>query len=189
MDYCTDTERLAAVYACDPGADGRFWYGVTSTRIFCRPSCPSRAPRPERVLFFSTAAEARAAGFRPCKRCRPDAAPPEGELTASLEAAAAELRERCAEDVSWREAAARACMSPSHFHRLFRRHTGTTPSAYLALCRVRRAQELLRRGDRSVLQIAYESGFASPAAFYRAFARLTGASPAAFRARNRSVRP
>lgn len=75
MMTVNEAERWQAVQDRDPGADGRFWYGVVTTGIYCRPSCPSRRPRPENARFFDTPAAARAAGFRACRRCYPDEDP------------------------------------------------------------------------------------------------------------------
>jgi AraC family transcriptional regulator of adaptative response / methylphosphotriester-DNA alkyltransferase methyltransferase len=175
-------DRLAAVLSCDPAADGRFWYAVTTTRIYCRPSCRSRTPRAERIRLFVSPEAAEAAGFRPCKRCRPDSAlDPDGETAACLDRAREYLRERCLEPVSWRDAASRAFLSPSRFHRLFRARYGVPPAAYVTRCRLEAGCALLARTDRSVLQVAAEAGFGSPAAFYRAFRSATGTTPARFR--------
>ena len=122
----SDEAAWAAVIARDRTMDGRFVTGVLTTGIYCRPSCAARHPKRENVRFFATAEEARAAGLRPCLRCKPDEISREA---AALERAYALIGE--AEEAPSLDALAAAVgYSPHQFHRLFRRATGVTPAAY-----------------------------------------------------------
>ena len=118
--------------ARDAAADGTFVYSVRTTGVYCRPSCAARPARPENVRFHATGADAAAAGFRPCKRCKPDqpslrrAAGRDGD--AGLPAHREPPRRRRA----WRRWPSDAGLSPYHFHRVFRAVTGLTPRAYAA---------------------------------------------------------
>ena len=131
--------RWAAVLARDAAADGQFFYSVRTTGVYCRPSCAARTARPENVQFHLTAAAAERAGFRPCKRCRPDQAP----LAAQHAALVAELC-RFIEHVdhapSLQALATRAGLSRHHLHRIFKAVTGVTPGAYAAAHRAARVR-------------------------------------------------
>ncbi|MBA3625918.1 MAG: methylphosphotriester-DNA--protein-cysteine methyltransferase family protein, partial [Methylibium sp.] len=118
--------RWAAVAARDPQADGKFFYSVRTTGVYCRPSCPARTAKPENVAFHATAAEAQRAGFRPCLRCRPD----QPSLAAQHAATVAELCrviEAAEQAPTLDDLAQRAGMSAWHLHRVFKSATGLTP--------------------------------------------------------------
>ena len=121
--------RLDQLYRRDPRAEGRFWYSVVTTGVYCRPTCPSRHARPENIRLHDTLAEARATGFRPCLRCRPEA-PALGDHHRALIQAAGHLIEANGAALPSRDLAEAVGLSSSHLYRLFRRMTGTTPSAY-----------------------------------------------------------
>ena len=127
--FSTDDKRWEAVMRRDRSADGIFLYGVLTTGIYCRPSCGARVPRRENVRFFDTCAAAERAGYRPCKRCRPNE-----ESTAARRAAAVEAACRLIESSdtvpSLDVLARRAGMSRFHFHRIFKSIVGVTPKAY-----------------------------------------------------------
>ena len=176
----TEDERWAAVVRRDPAADGRFYYSVSTTGVYCRPSCAARRARREHVGFHLTCAEAEAAGFRPCKRCRPDAAPL-AERRAAAVARACRLIE-AAEEVPSLDALARAAgMSRFHFHRVFRAITGVTPKAYADAQRARRVRDELAQRD-TVTEAIYGAGFNSSGRFYAASPDLLGMTPTVFRA-------
>ena len=172
--------RWAAVVARDAQADGRFVYAVRTTGVFCRPSCGSRTPRVENVQFFVTPAEAREAGFRPCKRCKPEGAPL-AELQAQRVAEACRWIESAEEAPTLDELAAHVGLSPWHLHRLFKAITGLTPSAYARAHRARRVRDELPRA-RSVTEAFHEAGYPSSGRFYEEAGGLLGMTPGRFRA-------
>jgi AraC family transcriptional regulator of adaptative response/methylated-DNA-[protein]-cysteine methyltransferase len=123
--------RWARIVARDRSADGRLWYSVTTTGVYCRPSCPSRIAKPENVALHDTLASAKATGFRPCRRCKPDGLSLEEE-NAAIVARACRLIEESEEAPSLDALAEAVGRSPSHFHRLFKATTGLTPKDYAA---------------------------------------------------------
>lgn len=174
-----DAALLAAVAARDAAADGRFVYAVRSTGVYCRPSCPSRAARPENLRFFATCAEAEAAGFRPCRRCRPNEPGLEERRRAAV-ARACRLID-ASEDAPGLEALADAAgMSPHHFHRIFRTVTGITPKAYAEAKRAARVAETLRAAG-SVTEAIFDAGYNASSRFYAGAAERLGMSPDTYR--------
>lgn len=167
----------AAFIARDPRWDGRFVAAVRTTGIFCRPTCTCRKPLRRNVRFFRSPDAATRAGFRPCKRCRPELAGGASEADRRLASRALALM-RAAPGEAWPiERLARAlAMSGSSFARHFRAGAGTTPARALAAIRMREAERMLRRGDR-VLDVALELGFGSGSAFARAWRRHRGEAP------------
>ncbi|WP_298951701.1 bifunctional DNA-binding transcriptional regulator/O6-methylguanine-DNA methyltransferase Ada [uncultured Methylobacterium sp.] len=174
-----EAARWAALRARDKQADGAFVYAVRTTGVYCRPSCPSRPARPENVSFHASPAAAEAAGFRPCRRCRPDAAG-QGERDAAAVARACRLIDAAETAPDLDALAAAAGLSRFHFHRVFRRVTGVTPRAYAAARLAGRVAEGLREAP-SVTAALYEAGYASPSRFYAAAPARLGMSPAAYR--------
>lgn len=167
----------AAFLARDPRWDGRFVAAVRTTGIFCRPTCTCRKPLRRNVRFFRSPDAAARAGFRPCKRCRPELAGGANEADRCLaERAIALMRETPGERWPVARLARALAMSPSSFARHFRAGAGTTPARSLAAIRMRRAAKMLERGDR-VLDVALELGFGSGSAFARAWRRHRGAAP------------
>jgi AraC family transcriptional regulator of adaptative response/methylated-DNA-[protein]-cysteine methyltransferase len=156
-------------------ADTTFFYGVVSTGIFCRVGCGARLPRPENVRFFDSAAAARRAGYRACKRCRPDAAPEDVVAAACRRIEAAETPPSLA------ALSQAAGLSPFHFHRLFKAATGITPRAYAAAHRSTRLRDTLTAST-TVTQAIYESGYQSSGRFYAEAAETLGMAPATYKA-------
>lgn len=175
-------EAWAAVMARDRAFDGRFVTGVLSTGIYCRPSCPARHPARERVRFFADGAAARAAGLRPCKRCRPD------ETARDEEAVAAALERigACEQPPALAELAAAAGYSPSHFQRVFTRLVGLSPAACARALRQERAAEALC-GAARVADAIYAAGYSAPSRFYAEAGRILGMAPSAWRNGGRGV--
>lgn len=172
--------RWAAVMARDAAADGSFFYSVRTTGVYCRPSCGARAARPENVQFHATTAEAERAGFRPCKRCKPD----QPVLAGHQAAMVAELCRfiEAAEQAPTLEALARrAGMSSFHLHRVFKEVTGLTPKAYAAAHRARRVREALA-GSGTVTDAIYGAGYNSNGRFYETSNAVLGMTPTAWRA-------
>lgn len=172
--------RWAAVAARDPAADGTFWYSVDSTGVYCRPSCPSRRARPEHIRFHASREQAEAAGYRPCRRCRPDL-PPLAERRAELVARACRLIERAESPPPLAELAARLGVSGFHLHRIFKVVTGLTPRAYAQAHRARRVRERLEAGE-AVTSAIYDAGFNAPSRFYDQAGQTLGMPPARYRA-------
>ncbi|HZE05874.1 MAG TPA: Ada metal-binding domain-containing protein, partial [Solirubrobacteraceae bacterium] len=184
-----DAERLwHAVEAEDPRFDGWVYCGVTSTGIYCRPSCPARTPKRENVRFFETAAAAQAAGFRACKRCRPDASPgsPEWDRRADVVGRAMRL---IADGVVDRDGvsglARRLNYTERHLHRQLVAVVGVGP---LALARAQRAQTariLLETTDLSVTAVAFAAGFQSVRQFNATVREVFALTPRELRAQGR----
>jgi len=151
-----------AVTRRDATWDGRVIYAVTSTKIYCRPSCPSRRPRRDRVRFFPDTATAREAGFRACRRCHPDQLQP-SRADQAIERARALLDATPDRSVSLAELAEASGLSPWHLQRIFRKVVGVSPRAYQAARRAERLKSGLRR-ESNVSQAAYLAGFGSGAA-------------------------
>jgi AraC family transcriptional regulator of adaptative response/methylated-DNA-[protein]-cysteine methyltransferase len=172
--------RWAAVTARSAAADGTFFYSVKTTGVYCRPSCPSRRARPEHIRFHATRKEAEQAGFRPCKRCKPDQASLE-QAHAALVTDACRFIETAERAPGLEELAARAGVSTFHFHRIFRAITGLTPKAYATAHRGERVRkELVRAG--TVTSAIYESGYNSNGRFYGESEQVLGMTPTVYRA-------
>jgi AraC family transcriptional regulator of adaptative response/methylated-DNA-[protein]-cysteine methyltransferase len=178
--FATDDERWAAVMRRDRCADGKFYYSVRTTGVYCRPSCPSRQARRENVVFYDTCAHAEQAGFRPCKRCRPHEAGL-AEQHANVVAKACRLIETADEPPSLAALAKAAGMSRFHFHRVFKAITGITPQAYAAAHRVERVRKDLRQSA-TVTAAIYAAGFNSAGRFYADSPKMLGMTPTRYRA-------
>jgi AraC family transcriptional regulator, regulatory protein of adaptative response / methylated-DNA-[protein]-cysteine methyltransferase len=172
--------RWAAVVARDRAADGRFVYAVRTTGIYCRPSCPSRRARPENVEFHASAADAERAGFRACRRCRPDQAVPRA-AQAALVTDLCRYIEQTEQPPTLAQLAQRAGLSAFHLHRLFKAATGVTPKQYADAHRSQRVRHQLRRGS-SVTDAIYDAGFNSSGRFYDQSPALLGMTPSRYRA-------
>ncbi|HLH90372.1 MAG TPA: bifunctional DNA-binding transcriptional regulator/O6-methylguanine-DNA methyltransferase Ada [Xanthobacteraceae bacterium] len=178
--YATDAARWEAVQRRDPAADGAFFYSVRTTGVYCRPSCAARLARRENVAFHASPAAAEKAGFRPCKRCRPNE-PGLAERQAAAVAKACRLIEQAEEMPSLAALAKAAAMSRFHFHRIFRAVTGVTPKAYADAHRAQRVRDALASSG-SVTEAIYGAGFNSSGRFYAASADMLGMTPRDFRA-------
>ena len=165
-----------AFSARDRAHDGRFVVGVKTTGIYCKPSCPARHPKRENVDFYRDPADARAAGFRACLRCKPDEV---GRDRVAVAKAVA-LIEAAEEAISLEELAAEVGYAPHHFHRLFKRATGVTPAAYFRGLRATRVAKALKDED-SVTSAIYEAGYSAPSRFYEGGAKRLGMTPSAWR--------
>ena len=157
-----------------------FLYSVATTGVYCRPSCAARPARSENLAFHASPAAAERAGFRACRRCRPDL-PPRAEREAALVAEACRAIEAAETPPPLAELAGAAGLSPHHFHRLFRRIAGVTPKAYADAHRQGRLQRHLAAGS-AVTAALYEAGFSSSGRFYAAADAMLGMTPSAFRA-------
>ncbi|MGI9616653.1 MAG: bifunctional transcriptional activator/DNA repair enzyme AdaA [Acidimicrobiales bacterium] len=178
-DSNLDNARWEAVERRDADHEGVFFYGVRTTGIYCVPACPSRRPRRANVEFFATAADAVAAGFRGCRRCRPDQATVTDPAIASVVAVCRRI-ENPDDDPSIAELASSVGWSQRHLARLFKRVTGVTISAYRRAQRSERVRDALRRGT-PVTEAVFEAGYGSMRAFYDHAAIQLGSAPAAYR--------
>jgi AraC family transcriptional regulator of adaptative response / DNA-3-methyladenine glycosylase II len=181
FDTC-DAARLRR----DSAFDGRFFTGVRTTGIYCRPVCPVKAPLSRNVEFLPSAAAAERAGYRPCLRCRPETAPfsPAWNGTRTTIERALRLIEAGALDgAEVADLAARLGIGPRHLARLFARHLGASPLQVAQTVRIQRAKRLLNDTDLPVTEIAFRAGFGSLRRFNAVFQDLYGRPPSALRRR------
>lgn len=177
--FADDSTRWAAVQRRDPAADGEFLYSVKTTGVYCRPSCAARPARRENVAFHADPAAAEAAGFRACKRCRPNG-PSRAEAQATVIAQACRVIDSAEELPDLDTLAAGAGMSRFHFHRVFKSVTGVTPRAYAAARRGERVRAALARGA-GVTEALYDAGYNTNSRFYAESAERLGMRPSAYR--------
>lgn len=175
----TTDPRWAAVVARDPQADGSFYYSVRTTGVYCRPSCSSRLARPENVNFYSTTDDAEAAGFRPCKRCKPDQIT-QTEAYAEKVIQACRLLEESDPTPGLAELAAAVSLSKDHFQRVFKRITGVTPKAYAQAKRAEKLRTQLRDGN-SVTDAIFAAGYNANSRFYEKSSEVLGMKASAYR--------
>ena len=171
--------RWARVLGRDRTADGTFWYSVATTGVYCRPSCPSRAANPKNVQLHDTLANAKATGFRPCKRCHPDGPSIDAE-NVTLVARACRLIEESEEEPSLSALAKAVGRSASYFHRNFKSVTGLTPKDYAAAHRASKVREGLANGS-SVTEAIYDAGYNSRGRFYEKSTDMLGMTPTQFK--------
>lgn len=180
----------AALKNRDAAYDGRLFFGVTSTGIFCRPICPAPKPKPENVVYFTNASDPLDAGFRPCKRCRPEAkqGSPAWGLTRTTVSRALTLIAGGALDTGDTPAlAARLGVGERHLTRLFKQHLGRTPGDIALDRRITLAKEMLIHSNHPIADIAFAAGFQSLRRFHSAFKTHVGISPRAFRNTHRKT--
>jgi AraC family transcriptional regulator of adaptative response/methylated-DNA-[protein]-cysteine methyltransferase len=170
----------------DSAFDGRFYYSVKTTGVYCMPSCAAREPRPENVAFFETREEAENAGYRACKRCHPD-------LSSSERGYVSKVAEICrmiegSGDVPRLDALAKeAGLSVSRFHRIFKEIVGVTASVYAKACRANRMQVHLGRGETSVSEAIYDAGFNSGSRFYESSNAMLGMTASSYKSGGENV--
>ena len=182
------TDNNSALYAAfkakDARFDGRFFVGISSTGIYCRPVCRARQPKPENCTFYPTAAEAEQAGYRPCLLCRPELAPGSSitDATANLVYRAARaLEETCGNGQNLEEIAERLGCTDRHLRRVFTAEYHVSPVQYLQTCRLLLAKNLLTDTDLTVLEVAMAAGFGSLRRFNDLFKKQYHLSPTALR--------
>lgn len=177
-----------AVTTRDRFADGAFVYGVRSTGIYCRPSCPSRKPRRAQVVFFRVPAEAERKGFRPCRRCRPAEASERDPLAAEVARVCRRIEQILADanfsgdsaELKLGALASREKISAHQLGRAFRRLVGITPRQYADAHRMRRLKSRLQKGD-DVTTALYDAGFGSSSRLYERAPNQLGMTPATYR--------
>ncbi|XID95838.1 bifunctional transcriptional activator/DNA repair enzyme AdaA [Paenibacillaceae bacterium WGS1546] len=172
-------EQWRAIVGNDASYDGKFYYAVATTGIFCRPSCRSKPPNRINVRVFLTTRRALDDGFRPCKRCKPTGERlPDEEWIALI---SAYIDERYMDALPLEKLAEIGRVSPYHLHRTFKRMTGSTPAEYVQRVRIGRAKEWLANTDASIADIGLNVGIPNPSHFATLFKKLTGATPASYR--------
>jgi AraC family transcriptional regulator of adaptative response/methylated-DNA-[protein]-cysteine methyltransferase len=175
-----ENQLWEAVLRRDASADGAFFYAVTTTGVYCRPSCASRRPRREHVRFHATREAAERAGFRPCRRCRPND-PGLADRRVAAVAKVCRMIEQSETMPTLAALARTAGLSPFHFHRVFRSVTGVTPRAYARAHRAGRLRHELTRSA-TVTEAIYAAGFNSNSRFYETVPAVLGMTPTTFRA-------
>jgi len=166
----------AAFMRRDRSWDGRVIGAVSTTGVYCKPSCPARRPKRENVTFFATAEEARAAGYRSCLRCKPDEVGRDREAVAQ----AVKLIEAAEEPVTLNEVAEAVGYAPHHFQRIFKRDLGVSPAEYARALRNRRTEAALKANSR-VTDAVYDAGYSGPSSFYSNAKERLGMTPSAWR--------
>ncbi|MEX3930212.1 bifunctional DNA-binding transcriptional regulator/O6-methylguanine-DNA methyltransferase Ada [Paraburkholderia phymatum] len=182
--FATDDERWTAVLNRDVSADGAFFYGVRTTGVFCRPSCASRLPRRDNVDFFGSTDEARAAGYRECKRCQPGGLPRELDI---VNRACAALDADPQQRLTLAQLSEAVHVSPFHLQRLFKRVVGVSPRQYQAAQRGAALRDALQRGA-DVTRATVDAGFGSPSRMYDTAAAELGMAPSEYRRKGAGLR-
>ncbi len=173
-------DRWQVVLARDSRFDGAFVYGVRSTRIYCNPSCPSRRPRHNQVVFFPVPEMAEQAGFRACRRCCPDLHPPHNPQLEMVRSVCQHIRDASENLPTLTQLSAKASVSPHHLHRVFKRVTGITPRQYADACRLGTLKMSLKNG-RSITDALYQAGYGSSSRLYERSSLKLGMTPADYR--------
>jgi AraC family transcriptional regulator of adaptative response/methylated-DNA-[protein]-cysteine methyltransferase len=166
----------AAFMRRDRAWDGSVIVSVKTTGIYCKPSCPARRPKREHVELFTTTEEARAAGYRPCLRCKPDEVGRDREAVAE----AVKLIEQAEEPLSLSMLADAVGYAPHHFQRIFKRDLGVSPAEYARALRNRRTEVALKASGR-VTDAVYDAGYSGPSSFYNDAKERLGMTPSAWR--------
>ncbi len=184
MDGLSTEDLIKIISRRDARYDGRFYFGVKTTRIYCRPVCPAQ-PKPKNILIFRSPSEAEKEGYRPCLRCRPDAAPGSKILQGTANSVTRALRlieESSLEELDVQILAEKVGMTDRHLRRLFEEHLGASPVEILVTKRLHLAKQLLLETPTSVTEIALASGFKSVRRFNEAFKNLYRTTPTQVRA-------
>ncbi len=168
-----------AVLNRDPSFDGIFFYGVRSTGIYCRPSCPSRKPSRDRVEFFPSDAAAQSAGYRPCKRCQPQYIDAPNSVQVKILAACRYIEAEVERIPTLAELGMHVGMSPSHLQRVFKQIIGVSPFQYADACRLERCKQRLQQGD-TIASVVYGTGYGASSRLYEKAPTHLGMTPAAY---------
>jgi AraC family transcriptional regulator of adaptative response/methylated-DNA-[protein]-cysteine methyltransferase len=179
VSMLNDDKCWSAVLARDAALDGTFVYGVTSTGIYCRPTCPSRRPRRDRVAFFPGGEAAERAGFRACRRCRP-AQISERAISSKIRRACEFIRTHADERLTLERISRNVGGSPHHLQRTFSQKLGVSPRQYADACRLGRLKVALK-GGQAVTTAIYDAGYGSSSRLYERSDRALGMTPATYR--------
>ncbi|UOY93140.1 helix-turn-helix domain-containing protein [Ectobacillus sp. JY-23] len=161
--------------------DGIYYTGIVSTKIFCRPSCRSRIPKPENVRIYSDIEAARQAGFRPCKRCKPEISETYGPDRRLVQNVTEVIRTRYDEPITLQLLGTALHTSPYHLQRVYKQLTGITPAQMLLQTRMNTAKRLLVETTLSIAEVAFKVGFRSPSYFSSTFQTYTGITPSTYK--------
>jgi AraC family transcriptional regulator of adaptative response/methylated-DNA-[protein]-cysteine methyltransferase len=178
-DENNQEQRWQAVLARDARQDGKFVFAVSSTGVYCRPSCPARRPRPENVTFFREPDQAEKAGYRACLRCRPKAGSGNG-TTETVKAMCRYIEQHLDEPLTLARLGSEFHQSPFHLQRTFKSVLGITPRAYADSCRMNQLKDNLRAGH-SVTRSMYDAGYSSSSRLYERTASQLGMTPDKYR--------
>lgn len=176
----TQKDRWQSIVKRDKQADGTFFYGVKTTRVYCRPSCAARLPKPENVDFFDTGESALEAGFRPCKRCRPDSSNLKSEKETLVESICKYIQ-TCTHTPSLDELSDEFGKSTYHLQRTFKTVVGISPREYAETLRITRLKKELRNTN-TITTAIYNAGYESPSAVYEGTSSALGMTPSAYKA-------
>ena len=176
----TESEKLAAFFAKNASFDGVFYTAVKTTGIFCRPSCRCKTPLAKNIIFYDSAEEAIAAGFRPCKRCRPDLIKysPSEELAKKAKSL---IDEKLKTEASFTRELMEVGASKRIIDATFKAQYGLSINEYTNKKRIENSAQMLLSTDMAIVDIAYACGFESISSFYRIFGKVMGQSPALYR--------
>jgi len=174
----TDDGRWQAVISRDTTLTDRFVYAVTTTGIYCRPSCPARRPHRAHVRFFDVSTDAETAGYRACQRCQPQA--PEDEMTRAMGEISTYIAAHVEADLSLRQLSSRFALSPSHLQRTFKRIVGVSPRQYVEACRHNAMKQALRE-DVAVTEAIFGAGYRSSSSLYQDVRGKFGMTPSVYR--------
>lgn len=182
-----DDPRWQAILQRSTEADGTFVYAIKTTGIYCRPTCPSRRPKPENTQIFNSPQQAEAAGFRPCLRCQPQQQETQLQRQTRIIEEACRLMRDASVPPDLKQLAAHAGFSTPHFHKLFRQVTGITPKDYIQSLRRERLEQQLSDHTVSVTEAIYNAGYNESSNFYVSKNRLPGMSASAHKKRGANI--
>jgi AraC family transcriptional regulator of adaptative response/methylated-DNA-[protein]-cysteine methyltransferase len=180
ISHQTAERYWRAVVTRDGAVDGVFVYAVTSTGIYCRPSCPSRKPNRDKVVFFSLPQSAEGAGFRPCRRCRPESGPVQDTRAKLVRDICRYIEGNLQSSLTLRHLGETFKLSPYHLQRTFKQHLGISPKAYTDACRLRAVKGALQEGD-DISGALYDAGFGSTSRLYSKADKTIGMTPGMYR--------
>lgn len=183
--YTSADGRWRAIIARDPRADGRFVYAVKTTGIFCRPSCSSKLPKRENVEYFGSGEEALAAGYRPCKKCRPTGKTVKEEIEHKV-VQACRIIERSRTIPQLPDLAKEVGLSPFHFHRLFKQVVGVTPKQFATHHRAKRFRTSLQSSN-SITEALFDAGYSSSSGAYNRSQDRLSMQPKEYRAGGQGI--
>ncbi|HEY9666462.1 MAG TPA: Ada metal-binding domain-containing protein, partial [Coleofasciculaceae cyanobacterium] len=180
----TEETLWQAVLSRNSSFDGVFVYGVHSTGIYCRPSCPSRKPNRDRICFFYSSQDAETAGYRPCKRCQPNYTLAPNSAPAKVLAACRYIEAQEGRIPTLAELGTHVEMSASHLQRVFKQIIGVSPFKYADAHRIGRFKERVQQGD-TIASVLYDAGYGASSRLYEKAPKQLGMTPASYRQQGR----